>query len=157
VVSQKRIREFLKQYQRRTGSTIILTSHYMQDIQELCERVIIIDKGGVIFDDALSVLVERYSDHKRLTLQFSERVEERDLERYGRVLERSEDGLSATIGVERERITSVAAEALTKLPIADIAIADVEAEEVIHQIFSGAAQPGDAAVFPAAAQRRNPK
>ena len=138
VVSQKRIREFLKSYQKRTGSTIILTSHYMQDIQELCERVIIIDKGGVIFDDALAVLVERYSDSKRLTLQFSESVSAVELEPYGRVLERGDDGSSATLEVPRDRITRVAAEVLTRLPVADIAIADVEAEEVIHQIFTGA-------------------
>ncbi len=61
VVSQVRIREFLKEYQQRTGSTIILTSHYMQDIQELCERVIIIDHGEVIFDNPLAALIDSYS------------------------------------------------------------------------------------------------
>ena len=70
VVSQKRIREFLKTFQEREGSTIILTSHYMQDIQELCGRVIIIDHGAVVFDDRLDGLVARYSDSKLLRLTF---------------------------------------------------------------------------------------
>ena len=74
VVSQKRIRGFLKTFQEREGSTIILTSHYMQDIQELCDRVIIIDHGAVVFDDRLDGLVARYSDSKRLRLTFERPV-----------------------------------------------------------------------------------
>ncbi len=143
VVSQKRIREFLKTYQARTGSTIILTSHYMQDIQELCERVIIIDHGEVIFDDGLALLVERYSDCKRLTLQFSTVIDKSDLAIYGRTIEF--DGISATLEVPRDRIAQVAAEALARLPVADIAIAEVEADEVIRQIFEGTGKTTTAA------------
>ena len=134
VVSQKRIREFLKGYQPQTGSTIILTSHYMQDIQELCDRVVIIDRGEKVFDDRLSVLVQSYSDAKRLSLVFSEPVDEVDLATYGTVIER--DDLRAVIEAPRAQVTSIAARILSALPVVDIAIEDIEAEEVIRQVFT---------------------
>ena len=134
VVSQKRIREFLKEYQRQTGSTIILTSHYMQDIQELCERVVIIDHGEVIFDNSLLSLVERYSEHKLLTLVFADPPAREDLARYGEITE--VDGSRITLEVPRERVTAVAAQILSQMPVEDIEIQDVEAEEIIRQIFT---------------------
>lgn len=134
VVSQRRIREFLKTYQQREGSTIVLTSHYMQDIQELCDRVVIIDHGEVIFDDRLDSLIARYSHTKLIRLAFDKPVDERDLAEYGRVVEHEEN--RATIEVARESTTQAAAQVLTKLPVVDIAIDDAEAEEIIAQIFS---------------------
>ncbi|MDR3707151.1 MAG: ATP-binding cassette domain-containing protein [Capsulimonadaceae bacterium] len=134
VVSQKKIREFLKRYRPETGSTIILTSHYMQDIQELCDRVIIIDRGEKVFDDTLTVLVQRYSDVKRLSLVFSEPVAEQDVARYGTLLER--DDFRAVLEAPRSQVTQIAAQILSVLPVVDIAIEDVEAEEIIRQIFT---------------------
>jgi ABC-2 type transport system ATP-binding protein len=134
VVSQARIREFLKLYQEREGSTIILTSHYMQDIQALCDRVIIIDHGRVVFDDRLATLIARYSDTKLLRLTFEQAVPLSDLELFGKVL--SFDGLLATLEVPRRDSTQAAAAILTRLPVADITIDDVEAEEIIRQIFT---------------------
>ena len=138
VVSQQRIREFLRSYQKQTGSTIILTSHYMQDISELCQRVVIIDKGSVIFDDALATLVERYSDIKRLSLQFESPVAEESFARYGRLIEFSPERV--VLEVPRKLVTSVAGAILGAMPVADIAIEEVEADEIIRQIFiAGAA------------------
>jgi ABC-2 type transport system ATP-binding protein len=134
VVSQKRIREFLREYQRQTGSTIILTSHYMQDIQELCERVVIIDHGEVIFDNSLLRLVERYSEHKLLTLVFTNPPEREDLLPYGEITQLN--GAQATLEVPRDRVAAVAAAILSQMPVEDIAIQDVEAEEIIRQIFT---------------------
>jgi len=134
VVSQKKVREFLKRYQPETGSTIILTSHYMQDIQDLCERVIIIDHGEMIFDDPLSVLVQRYSDVKRLSLVFNEPVAKEDIAFYGTVVEYSD--LRAVLETSRAQVTAAASQILAKLPVVDIAIEDVEAEEIIRQIFT---------------------
>jgi ABC-2 type transport system ATP-binding protein len=140
VVSQKKIREFLKTYQQETGSTIILTSHYMQDIQELCERVIIIDHGQRIFDDTLATLVNRYSDVKRLSLVFSEPVAPEALAVYGRVIEHEESRV--VLESPRAQVTQNAAEILRAFPVVDIAIEDVEADEIIRQIFtSGSATP----------------
>jgi ABC-2 type transport system ATP-binding protein len=137
VVSQKRIRGFLKEYQQRTESTIILTSHYMQDIQELCERVIIIDHGDKIFDDDLSTLVRRFSDVRLLKLEFSQPVATTDLQAYGRVI--AEEGVKVTLEVARDELTQAASKILQQLPVIDIAIEEVEAEEVIRQIFVGEA------------------
>lgn len=134
VVSQKRIREFLKEYQARSASTIILTSHYMQDIQELCERVIIIDHGEKIFDDTLSLLVNKYSDVKRLSLVFTNKVDLSDIDRFGKVVDF--DGISAVIEVPRQNVAQDAAAILSKLPVADISIDQVEAEEIIREIFT---------------------
>ena len=136
VVSQVRIREFLKDYQQKTGSTIILTSHYMQDIQELCERVIIIDHGEVIFDNPLATLIDNYSTAKRLTLQFSRPVAESELSPYGHITERDPAGHSATLEIPRDKIAVIASEALARLPVEDIAIAEPQAEEVIRQLFT---------------------
>jgi len=138
VVSQRRIREFLKMYQKREGSTIVLTSHYMQDIQELCERVVIIDHGEVIFDNPLDTLVSQYSNSKLIRLVFDKPVDAVDLAAYGKVMEHEDN--RATLEVAREQTTRAAAEVLTKLPVVDIAIDDPEAEEIIAQIFTKTAK-----------------
>jgi ABC-2 type transport system ATP-binding protein len=134
VVSQKRIRGFLKEYQQRSESTIILTSHYMQDIQELCDRVIIIDRGEKIFDDRLATLVHQYSDVRLLKLEFSEHVSASDLSQYGEVV--TNEPFKATLEVQRNSVTQAAAKILSSLPVVDISIEDVEADEIIRQIFT---------------------
>jgi len=134
VVSQKRIREFLKDHQKNAGSTIILTSHYMQDIQELCDRVVIIDHGSVVFDDRLAILVSRYSDSRLLKLTFENTVETIDLERFGKVMEN--DGTTAVVQVERSETTRAAAAILSQLPVSDITIDEIDAEEVIRRVFT---------------------
>ena len=138
VVSQTRIRDFLKTFQQREGSTIILTSHYMQDIQELCDRVVIIDHGTVVFDDRLAGLVARYSGSKRLRLTFDRPVAERDLAAFGLVT--AFDGTHGTLEVSRAESAAVAGAVLSRLPVADIAIDEVEAEEIIRRMFTEGAE-----------------
>jgi ABC-2 type transport system ATP-binding protein len=132
VISQKGIREFLKEHNRDYRTTVLLTSHYMQDVAELCERVIVIDHGSMIFDGALGELTRRYRPVKKLVLAFSEPVSA-DLTGFGEVIEQTESG--ATIDVPRERTTEIAARILTDFPIQDIAIEEPEAEEVIRALF----------------------
>ena len=134
VVSQSRVREFLKTFQEREGSTIILTSHYMQDIQALCDRVIIIDHGLVKYDDRLDKLVAQYSDSKLLRLTFEQPVSESDLTPFGKVIHF--DGGQATVEVPRRESARAAGAILTRLPVADIAIDEVEAEEIIRRMFT---------------------
>ena len=134
VVSQKRLRDFIGEYNRQHRVTILLTSHYMQDIQELCERVVIVNHGEIVFDDQLRLLLERYSHTKRLRLIFAEVVQRADVERFGAC--EAFDGLSATLEVPRGETTQVAAAVLTHLPVADISIEDMEAEEIIREIFT---------------------
>lgn len=137
LVSQKRIRDFLKQLNREEGSTMILTSHYMQDVQELCERVVVIDHGVIVFDGTLAALMGRYSDTKRLRLRFSRDVETADVERFGTVVEKTED--SVILSVPRSETASVTAAALAALPVDDIGIEEVTVDEVIRNLFSGQA------------------
>src|SRR5476649_2146712 len=89
VLSQKKVREFLRDYTARRRITTLLTSHYMQDIEELCERVIIIDHGQVFFDGALQDILDRLSTHKIVTLTHRKGLLEIDFKPFGQVLEQS--------------------------------------------------------------------
>ena len=136
VVSQKTVREFLRSYNTTHKTTILLTSHYMADIQELCRRVIIIDRGIIFFDGALSDVLDRFADFKIITVQCSRSYPAVDLEKYGELLENS----SATVKlkVKRDRVIPVCKALLDELPVTDIDIQEVPIEEVIRQIFAEA-------------------
>ncbi|MBL8059524.1 MAG: ATP-binding cassette domain-containing protein [Chthonomonas sp.] len=136
LVSQKKIRDFLKELNRDEGSTMILTSHYMQDVQELCERVIVIDHGTIIFDGTLDSLMQRYSDKRILRLRFSEEVSPDDLGKYGELNESEDESVAIT--VKRADTSKVTAAVLANLPVADIAIEEVSVEEVIRNLFAEA-------------------
>ncbi len=134
VVSQKAIREFLKELHDEEGCTILLTSHYMQDVQALCDRVIVIDKGLKIFDDTLDALSRQFSDRRRIVLRFREPVSAHELATFGEVVESGD--LSASIDVGRDETPKVAAAVLQALPVEDIAIEDVDVEEIIRKMFT---------------------
>jgi ABC-2 type transport system ATP-binding protein len=133
VVTQKRLREFIREYSRRTGITTILTSHYMRDIEELCERAVIIDSGRIVHDGGLRSLVERHATHKIIEVRLEQLVPLETLARFGEVAEM--DGLRAAVRVPRERVPAAAAALLAELPVADIGIEEVTAEEVLRQLF----------------------
>src|SRR3972149_10117296 len=99
VVMQKKMRDFIKEYNQRFNSTIILTSHYMDDVKELCKRVIIIDKGKILFDGALDEIIKKFANHKLLTVVFSKKVDQKDLKSIGDVKEF--DFPKAVISVKR--------------------------------------------------------
>ena len=139
VVSQRAIRDFLKDLHRETGCTILLTSHYMQDVQALCDRVIVIDKGAKIFDGTLDGLSRQFSDRRRILLRFSRNIDSADLVQYGEVVD--SDEASASIDVARDDTPRIAAKVLQDLPVEDIAIEDVDVEEIIRKMFtSGVAE-----------------
>ncbi|GMV37401.1 MAG: ABC transporter ATP-binding protein [Fimbriimonadales bacterium] len=141
LVSQKRIREFLLETNRRDHTTILLTSHYMQDVQALCDRVLIIDHGRLLYDDRLGKLLKSYGSHRLLRLQFDRPVEAEELGRFGRVVRHTED--TADIEVPRAETSQAAAGVLATLPVSDITIAEPSVEDVIAEIFSGGkALPG---------------
>jgi ABC-2 type transport system ATP-binding protein len=134
VVSQKNIREFLRQLHSEEGTSMLLTSHYMQDVQELCERVVVIDHGSVVFEGTLEALAAKFQDSRRVRLVFSSPVEEADVAAFGRVVERSEE--HAIVEIPRGQTTQATAAMLQKLPIVDLSIASVDIEEVIRDLFS---------------------
>lgn len=133
VVSQKKIRDFLKEYNRTQKTTIILTSHYMKDVEELCKRVILIDEGNIVFDGNLATLTHTYTKNKLLKITFFERIPE-GIEQFGNVISR--DGLKVILQVERERIAHTSQELLKKYKVEDITIEEIPIEDVIREIFS---------------------
>jgi len=133
VVSQKRIREFLRELHQEQGGTFLLTSHYMQDVQELCDRVVVIDHGSVVFEGTLSELSNRFSDSRRVRLVFSSPVEDSDIARFGRVIERTEEG--AILEVPRREIAQATAGILDALPVNDLSVESVDIEEVVRNLF----------------------
>ncbi len=136
VVSQKTVREFIRRHNAEQKTTIILTSHYMADIQELCERVIIIDHGKIFFDGKLSAIVDRFADFKLVTIQCASADTQpaEKLASYGEVMETSPTTIK--LKVKRDRVITVCKTLLEELPISDIDIQEVPIEEVIRQIFS---------------------
>ena len=135
VVSQKKMRDFIREYNRRKKSTIILTSHYMDDVKELCRRVIIIDKGKLIFDGKLSEIIERYADHKIISVVFSKDVDPKKLESIGAIKEYCFP--KVIFMVKREIASVVAAELLQHYPVADLNIEEVPIEDIIREVFTG--------------------
>ena len=141
VVSQKAVREFLREHNTRHRTTILLTSHYMTDIQELCSRVIIIDHGRIFFDGGLSEVVDRFADSKVITIRCAGAADcsSDSLAKYGEVIEKTPE--SIRLKVKRDRVIPVCKALLDELPVNDIDIQEVPIEEVIRRIFARA--PGD--------------
>ena len=136
VVSQKIVREFLRDHNTKRRTTILLTSHYMADIQELCERVLIIDRGVTFFDGKLADVIDRFADFKLITVQ-TDRTPSGGIEgmkKYGEVLEHNETLLK--LKVKRDRVIPVCKALLDELPIKDIDIQEVPIEDIIRRIYS---------------------
>ncbi|MGA2802502.1 MAG: ABC transporter ATP-binding protein [Verrucomicrobiota bacterium] len=136
VVSQKIVREFIRRHNAGQKTTILLTSHYMADIQALCERVIIIDHGKIFFDGKLDEIVDRFADFKVVTIQCAstDAHPNENLSRYGEVVEKNAG--SITLKVKRDRVIAVCKSLLDELPVTDIDIQEVPIEDVIRQIFA---------------------
>ena len=143
VVSQKTVREFLRAYNARRKTTILLTSHYMADIQALCRRVIIIDHGTIFFDGELADVLDRFADFKLITIscEGGSDCSSDSLAKYGEVVEKNPG--SIRIKVKRDRVIPVCKALLDDLPVSDIDIQEVPIEDVIRKIFdrSEAAAP----------------
>jgi viologen exporter family transport system ATP-binding protein len=132
VVSQKRVRDFLRIYNEQHRIVTLLTSHYMQDIQELCERVIIIDHGKIFFDGPLSDVIDRFSGDKILSLTFDKSVK-RDFSAFGEVVEQTP--MSVQLKVPRAKVTETCRELLEACDVSDINVQEIPVEEVIRQLF----------------------
>lgn len=134
VVSQKRIREFLKLLHKEERCTIILTSHYMQDVEELCERVLVIDHGQLVFGGTLDALSKQYTDSRRLKLTFAEAPDPDRLAQYGKVVSCADNEVA--LEVKQANIATVTAKVLGEFEVADLSIEEVPIEEVIADLFS---------------------
>jgi ABC-2 type transport system ATP-binding protein len=136
VVSQKIVREFLRAYNQTHQTTILLTSHYMADIQELCRRVIIIDHGKIFFDGRLSEVVDRFADFKLVTIHCDGANDSNDgnLAKYGEIVEKLPGSIK--LKIKRDRVIVACKALLDELPVRDIDIEEVPIEDVIRQIFA---------------------
>ena len=135
VTMQARIRDFVAEYNRRHGATVILTSHYMADVTALCERIIVIDKGRVLYDGNFRALIERIAPYKVLKLQFEQPPDVAALGQFGEVAQ--VDGLTAVLHVPRARAADTAARLLSQIQVDDIDFEEPAVEDIIRQVFAG--------------------
>lgn len=133
VVMQKALRDFIQKYNQTFNSTIILTSHYMEDVRQLCKRVIIIDHGKILYDGTLENIVRKFAQHKTLSVIFEREVRRSALEKLGKVTDF--EGVKATISVERDKSNKVAAQLLHTFPVDDLNIQEADIEDIIRDVF----------------------
>ncbi|HAV15263.1 MAG TPA: ABC transporter [Candidatus Pacebacteria bacterium] len=133
VVMQKVMRDFVREYNTTFGATILLTSHYMDDVKELCKRVIIIDHGKKLFDGKLQDIIDKYAKNKILSVVFSKETDQKKLETIGKV--KSFEFPSATILVPRKEASRLAAKLLEDFSIADLNIEEPPIEAIIRDVF----------------------
>ena len=135
VVMQQNIRNFVREYNARYGATVILTSHYMRDVEALCDRVLIIDQGRLVFDGDLDTVVRRYADYKFLTVTFATPVAKTTLAEFGAVT--AYRPRTTTLRIARDAVPQVSARLLQDYPVLDLNIVEPEVDEVVRQFFSG--------------------
>lgn len=137
VTMQRRIRKFIQEYNERYNATVLLTSHYMADVEALCRRVIVIHNGRLLFDGALKELGDRFKATKRLVVTIE--TGSADLSHFGEVMA-EEDG-RITLQVAKEDAPTVTAKLLNEFPIADLLVEDPSIEDVIEDVFAQNIEP----------------
>ncbi|MBD1842959.1 ATP-binding cassette domain-containing protein [Cyanobacteria bacterium FACHB-63] len=133
VNAQVAVREFLKEYNDRYRATVLLTSHYMADITALCERVLMIHHGQLIYDGSLAGLVDRFSPCREVKVEFNHTYTETELSTYGYV--REVEKQSVRFLVQQEDLTQTIAKILAELQVVDLTVTDPPIEEVIGRVF----------------------
>jgi ABC-2 type transport system ATP-binding protein len=135
ITAQARIRDFLREYNRRSGATILLTSHYMADVTALCERIIIIHHGQLKYDGSLAQLSRKIAPYKVIGVALGE-VRECDLSCYGELVAGENGDGKQYIQVKAEEVTTITAQILQELPVYDLTIEDPPIENVIERAFN---------------------
>jgi ABC-2 type transport system ATP-binding protein len=132
VTMQRRIRQFIEEYNRRTGATVLLTSHYMADVEALCKRVIVIHNGKLLFDGDLATLLERFSAFKTIGVTLANGFG--TFSHYGEVL--NQDAGHVTLRIPREKTPEVTARILAEQQVDDLTVEDPPIEDVIEKVFA---------------------
>lgn len=135
VGTQKKVREFLKGINVKFKTTIILTSHNMEDVEAVCERIIMINHGKKVYDGSIVKLIKTFATEKYLSVDFDNEVPRDQLEKIGRVVEY--EGWKATIAVPRRGHAQKAADLLTNYTVDNLDIQEASLEDIILQHFSG--------------------
>ncbi|GAP08037.1 ABC-type uncharacterized transport system, ATPase component [Anaerolinea thermolimosa] len=133
ILSQMKIREFFRYYNLEKKATVVLTSHYMQDIEGLCKRVIIINEGQLVYDGDLHRVNDAFAHTKLIKLQLAVPVRVDELEAFGRV--KSHDAFTVTLEVPRAEVKERSKAILDHLPVSDFNIEDIPVEEGIAQLY----------------------
>lgn len=136
VVAQVTIRRCLREYNRRRGVTILLTSHYMKDVEALCARVLVITQGQLVYDGPLAGITEQFSQAKLVKLQLAEEADPEPFRRYGEVVHA--DGPLIELRVARQRLAEVLAAILDQHRVLDLNVQDPPLEQVIARVFEEA-------------------
>jgi ABC-2 type transport system ATP-binding protein len=143
VVAQVAIQKCLRDYHARRGMTMLLTSHYMRDVEALCDRVLVITHGTLVYDGPLSGITEKFGQSKLVRLDFAEGVVPEGLERFGEVARR--EGATADLKVERSKVAEVLGAILDRHAVADVSVQDPPLEQVIARVFEEGRKSHDAA------------
>jgi ABC-2 type transport system ATP-binding protein len=133
ILSQVKIRQFLKFYNQQHGATVVLTSHYMQDVEDLCKRVIIINQGRIVYDGELNRVNELFAQTKVIKLQLSDPVGIERLSQFGEIKEHSD--FTVTLQVPRSDVKECSKAILDQLPVVDFNIEDIPVEEGIALLY----------------------
>ena len=131
VTAQKQLRQFIAEYNRRYGATVLLTSHYMADVEALCKRVVVIHHGRILFDGDLAGLVEKFTAFKTIGVSLDDTTV--DLSRYGEVILR--DGERIKLRVKKSEAAQVTARLLADWPVTDLTVETTPIEDVIESVF----------------------
>ena len=134
ILMQRNLREFIKEYNTRYKATIILTSHYMADVEQLCKRVIIINFGKIIFDGQLSDLIEKYAPYKKISVIFKEYVDPKKLDRLGDIS--SFEYPMLIISAPIKKVNTTASSILKNFQVEDITIEDPQIEDIIGKVYT---------------------
>ncbi|WP_373564989.1 ATP-binding cassette domain-containing protein [Paenibacillus sp. E222] len=133
LISQKRIREFLKYYNQQTKATVILTSHYMADIEDLCKRTIIINQGKIVYDGDLRRVNELFHAKKIIKLQFTDEVPRQALSDYGTITQH--DGMNVVMEINKHDLQRLSKMILDRFPILDFTVEDIPVERGIESLY----------------------
>jgi ABC-2 type transport system ATP-binding protein len=139
VTMQVAVRDFIRRYNERHGATVILTSHYMEDVAALCPRIIVVNQGRLVWDGALAELVREVHPEKRVTLRLSQGVPESAFAGFqARLIKLS--GLEVHLQVPKDALQRTVSQLLGTLPVADLTVEDAPLEEVLSRLFAEASE-----------------
>jgi ABC-2 type transport system ATP-binding protein len=135
VNAQVGVRKFLREYNQKYGATILLTSHYMADITALCQRVVVIHQGQLIYDGSLDRLIDNFAPYREVQVELARPVPEAELLPYGEI--KAVEGQSVRFCIQRESLTRTVAKILAELDVLDLTVTDPPVEEIIGRVFMG--------------------
>jgi len=133
VNAQARVRDFLADYNRRYGATVLLTSHYMGDITALCPRVLLIHQGRLFYDGSLEGLTTRLAPQREVRLELRHLPKAEEFQGYGEL--ESLQGHQVRLLIPREQLTQQVGELLSRFDVLDLEVADPPVEELIGRLF----------------------